>query len=163
MGTFCQLCSRAVDRPHPACQWSTCFHVGGIRRCSSDADAFGHLTEGLCETNHTAVLVPAVDEIIKDALSAALTDQLIKDNNLLAVNWQLFECRDFIPLSLNGFIAHLRVGICGKALQQSQVFFVGKCSLEKRYTLSNSSNLYSTCSRMLVNFARVARPANQHA
>lgn len=37
------------------------------------ADVFGHLVEGLCETKHAAVPVPAVDEIIEDAVLVALT------------------------------------------------------------------------------------------
>ena len=90
------------------------------------ADVLGHLVEGLCETNHPAVPVPAVNETIEDAVLVALTDLLIKDDNLLVINWELFECRDFIPQRLDVFLAHYRVDIGGKVLLQSQVFFWGR-------------------------------------
>ena len=54
-------------------------------------DVFWHLVEGLSELNNAAVSVPSVDKIINDAVLVAFTNQIIKDNNFLAVHRKLFE------------------------------------------------------------------------
>ena len=46
-------------------------------------DVFGHLVVGLSEIDDAAFSVPAVDEIVDDAVLVAFTNQVVKGGNLL--------------------------------------------------------------------------------
>jgi len=99
------------------------------------ADVFWHLVEGLCEIDNAAVPVPPVDKIIDYTVLVPFTNQIVKDDNFLAVNRKLFEWNNFMSRRFNDLLTSNRVNIRGKVLQKHPIFVLVEVFLKIHFVI----------------------------
>ena len=71
------------------------------------ANVLGHLVICLGEVDHAAVAVPPVKEVADDLVLVLLTDQVVKDHNLLIVHREFVEWQYIIPWCFKRVIPNL--------------------------------------------------------